>query len=112
MGSSFFAYFSYAMMKGVDFMRITFRTYDVSSPGTVENMMLYAFIIQRTLTMYDIDYYTYHSDRVRDDDGDEYYYITIDINGSAILDEDELDEIDVILSKWRSKNWCGADRIG
>lgn len=90
-------------------MRITFKTYDVSCPFTIKDMMESASIVEKTLTMYDMEYYSYHSGRARDIDGDECYYINIDVKGNSNLDEDEIDGMEVILDKWRRRSKCWAE---
>jgi acyl CoA:acetate/3-ketoacid CoA transferase len=96
-------------MKGVGIMTIMFRTYDVSHPGVIEDMMLHAFVVERALTMYDVDYTTDHSERALDIKGDEHYFIKIMAYRADNLDEYVMKEIKGVIDHFNARDYCGAE---
>lgn len=90
-------------------MTIMFRTYDVSHPGVIEDMMLHAFVVERALTMYDVDYTTDHSERALDMEGDEHYFIKIEAYGTRNLDEYVIKEIKDVVNHFNAREYCGAE---
>lgn len=89
-------------------MTITFGTHDVSCPWAIEDMMLHAFIVQKTLTMYDAEYWVIHSPRVPDEDGDDWYHINIYIASGENLNEYAMREIKDVVDHFNTRDYCVA----
>lgn len=92
-------------------MTIIFRTYDVSCPFTITEMMNNAFKVETTLTMYDTTYCTFHSGRCCDEDGDTFYSVSIKVDDATLLTDDVLNEFEQIMHNWNDRKWCGGEII-